>query len=200
MARDLAIACKCGQVSGVLRGITPARGTLCRCYCTDCRAFSRHVGAADSHDAHGGIEIFQTLPGRLEFLTGQEQLRALQITSGGLLRFYAGCCGTQFGNMLPGGKLRFVGLPLPAFPEPDARDVMGPVLSVNCAKEAPGGNAPERSFGYKTAVNRALLRQLASIVFLAPRGFPYFENGQPIADPHVLTEAERAAAYVEDAQ
>lgn len=197
MPRDLNLSCKCGQVTGVLKGVTPKNGTLCKCYCSDCRAFARHIGAIDTHDEFGGIDVYQTLPGRVHFTSGREHLRALQLSSGALLRFYAGCCGTQFGNMLPNDKIRFMGLPLPCFADQDAREAMGPNLMVHKAKEAPNGNAPEQSYGFSTARNRAFMRHLASMLFLAPRQFPFFENGKPIAEPYVLSPAEHDAAYAE---
>jgi len=196
--RDLALACRCGAVTGRVRGITPRRGTRLVCHCADCQAFARHAGAPGVMDDNGGTEIFQTLPGRVDFATGLDQLAAVRVTGNGSLRWMTQCCGTPMGNMLPTPKMRFVGLPVLALPAPEDRDAMGPVLASLAAEEAPDGAHPQADFGRRRAMRRAMWRHFLSGVGLAPKSSPYFTaDGAAIVTPVVLSDAERAAAYTQ---
>ena len=194
--RDLTLTCRCGTVTGQVRAITPRRGTRLVCHCADCQAFARHAGAPGITDANGGTEIFQTLPGRVVFATGTDCLTPVRLTEKGLLRWKTRCCGTPMGNMLATPKMRFVGLPTVALPDPEDRPAMGPILASLAAAESPAGRHPPPDYGRSRATRRAIWRQLTSGLGLGPKSSPYFtDQGDPIAPPIVLTDEERAAAY-----
>ncbi|MCP3971521.1 MAG: hypothetical protein GY717_14630 [Rhodobacteraceae bacterium] len=195
MGADLKLSCRCGKVTARLQGHWPGHGSLVRCHCRDCRSFARHIGAAEALDDNGGTAIFQTVPGRLEFLTGTEHLRCLRLSPNGLLRWFASCCGTPMGNIMKNPKFGFVGLPLLAFPEPGTRDAMGPMICSIHSKHAPPGSQPPPDFGFMRAGLAVMRRHIATRLGLAPRGSPFFDAaGLPIVDPDVLTRDQRAQA------
>lgn len=196
MARDLTLKCRCGQVQARVTAITPRRGGRLICHCTDCQAFARHLGAEEILDPNGGTEVFHTLPGRVAFTQGADQLAALQLAERGLYRVYARCCNTPMAAMLRTPKIRFVSLPMVALPDPGDRAAMGPLRASIRASEAPAGAAPPADFGHKAVKRAVILRQILSALRLAPHGSPFFDDqGKPIRAAYVLTEAERAAAY-----
>ncbi len=194
--RDLTLTCRCGTVTGQVRAITPRRGTRLVCHCADCQAFARHAGAAGIMDETGGTEIFQTLPGRVVFASGVDCLVPVRLSEKGLLRWMTRCCGTPMGNMLPTPKMRFVGLPVFALPDPEDRPAMGPILASLASADAPEDSHPPADFGRARAMRRAMWRQFISGIGLGPTTSPYFTvQGDPIAPPVVLSDEERAAAY-----
>src|SRR5688572_22565351 len=111
MAVDLSLRCSCGAVSGLLRGVTPANSFRLSCLCDDCQMYAHHLGrAGDLLDAHGGTELSYATQSRLSIVTGRERLRALRLSEGGLLRWYAGCCNTPVAHT-PSPKVAFVAVP-----------------------------------------------------------------------------------------
>lgn len=103
------IQCRCGALRGSLSlGGTSNR---VRCYCTDCRAFVRHLGQGESGlDAQGGAGLVHVAQARLRFTAGQEQLAALRLSPRGMLRWHTRCCGTPVGSTLADPKMGFIGL------------------------------------------------------------------------------------------
>ncbi len=147
-------------------------------------------------DDNGGTEIFQTLPGRVVFTEGVDCLVPARLSEKGLLRWMTRCCGTPMGNMLPTPKMRFVGLPVIALPDPEDRPAMGPILASLASADAPEGSHPPADFGRPRAIQRAMWRQITSGIGIGPKTSPYFTaQGDPIAPPVVLSDTERAAAY-----
>ena len=56
------LSCSCGEVRGLVTGVSPNTVNRVVCYCDDCQAFLHHLGRADLLDAHGGIDIVQVAP------------------------------------------------------------------------------------------------------------------------------------------
>lgn len=138
---DLGIRCKCGSLRGVAAGLSPDEGFRVVCYCDDCQAFAERLGAAaDTLDAHGGTDIFQTSPAHLRITDGIERLACLRLTPKGPLRWYASCCNTPIGNTLQTAQIPFVGLIHSCLDANVARldDVLGPVCLRVMAKFARG--------------------------------------------------------------
>jgi len=165
-----------------------ARGTHVVCYCADCQTYANTLdNGAARVDSDGGTEIFQTLPMHFEFLAGKEHLAALRLGPKGILRWYAGCCGTPIANTLPAPGLPFVGAVLP----PGAEDY-GPVTSLLSTI----GTAPHIK---ETRVLGAYLsvmgRVLGSVLSRKKRATPFFaDDKSPIVSPRVLSKSERNAA------
>lgn len=102
------IQCACGA----LRGSLASTGISSRliCYCTDCRAFARFLGRADTLDGRGGTEIVQVAQSRLTFSKGLEHLSAVRLSGKGMMRWYASCCKTPLGNTMADPKVSAIGL------------------------------------------------------------------------------------------
>jgi Family of unknown function (DUF6151) len=164
-----------------------APGTHVECYCADCQTFARHLKAMDWLDAAGGTELFQTLPYAVSFTAGQENLRLLRLSPKGLMRWYAGCCGTPIANTLGSPGLPFVGMVLKP-----GQTGFGPVVThANVA----GALKPVRQSGIARAVFGVLSRALRAKLTASGRANPFFgADRAPVIAPIVLTLAERDAA------
>jgi hypothetical protein len=198
MPADLPVRCSCGALRGVARGVSGDCGNHIVCYCDDCQSFAHFLERAEQTlDAHGGTEIFQTSPARLEITAGADRLACMRLTHKGLLRWYAACCRTPIGNTLASRQVPFVGLVLGCVDHASRDEVLGPIrarLNTRFAKGNPGqAGASER-------VPLALIVRLLWLGFAARlrgdhRRSPFFDRttGAPVSPPRVLTAAELAA-------
>lgn len=195
---DLALRCRCGRVRGVVRGLSPTRGTRVVCYCHDCRAFARHLGRPDLLDAHGGSDIFQVAPSQVSVDEGLEQLACMRLSSGGMFRWYARCCQTPLGNTVS-GRVPFVGLSPTLIAEALAArgrqvdQVLGPAVGVQ-GRSATPAPAPGAHASAPVGLVLRVVKNLGTW-WLTGRGqpSPYFEpSGRPRAEPVVLTPEARA--------
>ena len=110
MPQDIPLACACGKLKGVARGVGRRRVNRVICYCKYCQGYARHLGHEAVLDGDGGTDIWQLSPRRLAFTEGVEHLACLRLTSKGPLRWYAGCCRAPIANTLATSRLPFVGL------------------------------------------------------------------------------------------
>ena len=95
---DIPLRCRCGQVRGLARHVSPSGGFRFVCYCKDCQAFARFLDRADVLDAAGGTDIFQMPPARVELTSGTDAMRCLRLSTTGVLRWYTACCRTAVAN------------------------------------------------------------------------------------------------------
>jgi hypothetical protein len=107
---DLPLRCRCGAFRGVVRAIAPGRVNRVVCYCDDCQTFAHALGRADVLDPHGGSDIVQTSPARVEITAGADQLACLRLRAGGIARWHTRCCRTPIGNTLATARVPFIGL------------------------------------------------------------------------------------------
>jgi hypothetical protein len=199
---DVPLRCECGAVSGTARGVDGDVGNRIFCYCGDCQSFQHFLGRADQIlDPHGGTEIFQMSPARLEISKGIEHVALLHLKPGGLHRWYADCCKTAICNSVSAG-LPFVGVIEGFFDhEADGRSreaVLGPVRS-RCNAKAAKAKAlakGETLDAYDTAPLSMLFRFSRILLMAWLRGdgkrSPLFDaqTGAPCASPRVLTGEE----------
>ena len=202
MSIELPLRCTCGELRGLARDVGPSRGVRLTCYCRDCQTYAWFLGRADELlDPHGGTEVFQLAPARVDLTHGHDRLACVRLSPNGLMRWYAGCCNTPVANTLDRPGVPFVGL-VSSFWDPavdqDARDArLGPRRArVN----GPGHPGPD---GTMVAIDRLpmgtimhSLRMLAGAwIRREHRPSPFFEpdTGVPRVTPHVLTKAERTA-------
>ena len=180
--------CRCGKVRLV---VATGEGARCVCYCRDCRAFHTHLGADAWLDPAGGMDLWQTIPDRIELVRGAEHLAALRMTERGVLRFHTACCGSPVANLPPKRDMPFAALATRGLEDPDA---VGPVGATISAKSATGpvrarGNVPLYVAGVMLRVARARIAG-------RHRATPFFdEAGQPVVPVRRLSGEERAAAY-----
>ena len=168
------------------------------CYCDDCQSFAHFLGRADRLlDAHGGTEIFQTSPARVELTSGAQCLACVYLREGsGLLRWYSACCQTAIGNTLANHKDPFVGLILRGVVQADGvsvDDLLGPVRYRGNARFARGDRATldahaRLPLSYWVRVSVKVLRWRL-------RGdgarSPFFSaSGGPVVEPRVLSPDE----------
>lgn len=125
MNDDLELRCRCGNVHGRVRDVSPRTVNRVVCYCDDCQAYVHHLGRAELLDAHGGTDIVQVSPATLTFDRGMENIAGVRLGPKGLYRWYATCCKTPLGNTAS-PAIPFIGIPDVAFGDLDAsrRDVV----------------------------------------------------------------------------
>lgn len=108
---DVPLQCSCGQFRAVVHRAGKRHGNRVICYCRDCQAFAKFLGRQDEIlDAHGGTDVYQVSPGRLEILAGIEHLACVHLTEQPTLRWYTDCCRSPIGNTLATSRLPFIGL------------------------------------------------------------------------------------------
>jgi hypothetical protein len=181
-------------VRGLAHGLSSRTGNRCICYCDDCQAFAHFLGRAEEIlDSHGGTEVFQMSPARLELTSGRERLACMRLTPKGLFRWYADCCRTPIGNTAPTRQLPFVGLfvfSMDRGQPPRSLDAeLGPVRARIQARFAVG--RPEGPKVYDGAPLSMVAPIMARLVGWRLRGdhkrSPFFDNetGEPVVAPRV---------------
>ena len=194
MADDVQLRCSCGKFAGMLHGVSADNGTRGICYCRDCQAFAHFLQRApEILDSHGGTDIYQTSPARLEFTRGHSQLACVSLTPR-LLRWYTHCCRTPIGNTLPTPKIPFVGIIHSCLALPDRLDadgILGPPRFRVHARHARGdvsglGAHPGAPLSVFWRFGRMLL---AARLRGDHKRSPLFaaDTGLPIAEPEVLS-------------
>lgn len=180
--------CRCGTVAAE---VTLGAGDRLICYCKDCQGFARHLGAEDVLDPLGGSDIFTTLPDRVVLTRGADQLRALQMTPKGPLRWFTACCNTPFANSLTTPALPFASLILNGRV---AGAAFGPVrMRANTAGAR--GAVPAGGMGKVRFVQRLLWRAVIARLSGRHRQTPFFDaEGQPVAAVRRLSKDARRAA------
>ncbi len=193
MSEILDVACQCGQVAVHVDVPRASSGTRVVCYCADCQAAARHLGAERILLPGGGTEIFQTTPDLLQIAQGSEQLRIQRLSPKGLMRWYAGCCDTPLFNSLPNSKLAFVGVIIPASSTAAADAALGPCINhCNTAAAKPGQGVPTKDVGLFRAVLSLFTRMIgAAVSGRAKLSVLRDRTGVPVT---VLSLQERQAA------
>ncbi len=195
MPSSHSIQCRCGQLRGLLTATRPSNH--CICYCTDCQAFARHLGAHDALDKQGGTEIIQAPAANLTFSQGVDTLACLRLTDTGMLRWYTTCCQTPIGNTLANWRVSFVGLIHTCLrAEGQSLDTsFGPVTMRVSVKSAIGQEKPVSS-GLLDGIAKTIAMIVRARISGAYRRSPFFDprNGTPVAHPKVLTSDELQAA------
>ncbi len=198
MTQDVELSCRCGEVHGWVKGVSPGKVNRAICYCDDCQAFLHHLGRAELLDAHGGTDIVQVAPRTVSFDKGAEHIVGLRLSPKGLHRWYADCCKTPLGNtMTP--ALPFVGIGVDALratgQEPQREQLFGKVRAGVLGQFATGGAPPGST--------KLPWRMMAHVVRLmlgwklggGAWPHPFFDraSGGPSHPVTVLSRAERDA-------
>ncbi len=197
------VSCRCGAISGEADVVSNG-GVHVVCFCDDCQAYAKHLAPlAGSHggaeggvvDEFGGTAIWQMAPAQLRITKGREHVRCVQLSPKGMLRFYAGCCGTPIGNQMQNAGVPFVGVVhtflLPRGPSRDA--VLGPPIRAQ-SKFATGGDKSDKLSDLFLVIGRSLRLILGGYWRGAARPSPFRDDsGALITTPRVLTTAERDA-------
>lgn len=183
------IQCQCGEVKAQLQG----EGTHNRivCYCADCRAFAYFLGRGEQVlDAQGGTEIVQVSQARLRFVQGREHLAAMRLSDKGMLRWYAACCKTPIGNIMPDPKMAFIGLIHSALDSANVEKDFGPVIAWMETQAALVEPKPLQK-GVLPVVLRFIGMTLGARLSGSYKQSPLFNaEGQPIVQAEILTSAQ----------
>jgi Family of unknown function (DUF6151) len=201
MRPQLPLRCRCSHVRGSASDVWPSAGFRFVCYCSDCQAFARFLGAADVLDPAGGTDIFQMPPGRVKLVAGTDAVRCLRLSSRtGVLRWYTDCCRTPIGNTAADPRFPIAAL-IHSFMdhEADGRsrdDALGlPLCRIyerSAVGQLPPNGPPPPSFG---VFARRGSKMLGWWLRGLSRPSPFFDDRTkaPLAVPRVLTPSERAA-------
>lgn len=197
MTQDVELSCRCGEVHGWVKGVSPRTVNRALCYCDDCQAFAHQLGRGELLDAQGGTDVVQVAPSMVSFDKGQERIVGLRLSPKGLHRWYASCCNTPLGNtMTP--TLPFVGIAPEALRttgEQQREQLFGKVRGAVFGQFAIGGAPPgSTKMSWPLLVNS--LRLVLSWKFGGKTWpHPFFErtSGAPSRPVTVLSPAERAS-------
>ncbi|HVK60237.1 MAG TPA: DUF6151 family protein [Bdellovibrionales bacterium] len=186
------IQCECGKFRAELTGFprnTPGR---LKCYCDDCQAYLHFLNRADLLDEHGGSEVIPAYPSEFKLIAGKELLKCTRLIPAGMFRFSTTCCNTPIVNTDP--KRPWAGIHRRMFTAKDPLQLdkaLGPVKSSIMGKFAkgtpPAGTPQKFDFKGMTVVMPYLLK---GMILGKAKGSPFFENGQSVATPKVLTADE----------
>lgn len=192
------LRCQCG----LLQGQVDTSYTVCHCvcYCKDCQAFAHFLGEPQRTLDHlGGTEIVQISPQAVLITQGYDQLACVRLSPRGMLRWYSACCRTPIGNTLPSCKIAFVGLVSTCLDseKPSLAESFGPVRIWANSKSAQG-KAPANSWHMLPALARFVSIVAGARLKGSYHPTPFFTTrGQPVAEPQVLSLAERRAVTPE---
>lgn len=189
---EIPLSCSCGRFKAVLRESDASSGRRLKCYCTDCQTAAYAFDKADLLDAHGGTDLFHTIPAKLEITEGEEHLACLRLSPGGLMRWYADCCDTPVFSTTGSTKLRFIGISSDVV-DGDRDTTLGPIKTVARTKSAKPGEDMPTDRNYAGAVYGVLSRHLAAVL-RGQKNHPLFDDtATPVVEPRVLTKAQRAS-------
>lgn len=183
---DLPFACNCRKLRGTLLGVSPRNGTRAECFCHDCRAAEVFAGQPDP--APGPVQLYQTVPFRVRFDAGADQLAPFTFSEKGPLRWQARCCGATMFLTARSPKLAFTSFRTDRLE--DDRP-LGPVVARAFVRKPNGKRGHE---GLARFIFGFLRRTIAARVSGRWRDTPFFDNkGAPVQEVHIVSEAERAA-------
>ena len=181
--QEIAFSCRCGKVAGRLTGVDPNRGTHVRCHCDDCRRANAHFGIPGTREE--GVDLWQTTPDTVKIDEGATQLRLLRLSPKGLLRWYAGCCGTPLLNTLATPKMPFVGVIADRLAD---RTALGPVIAEGFVE---GEDGRSRHVHGGRVIRRLLRRALGARLSGRWKDTPFFDpaTGAPVAEAEIAPKA-----------
>jgi hypothetical protein len=193
---SITFRCRCGRIAGEI--LDPQDSWHFLCYCRDCRAYAHALGkASEVLDAWGGTHVLAVRPRQLTLTRGQEALACLSLTERGLLRWYAGCCGTALLNTPRNPRLAYAGLVHTCLAESaEALERrFGPVRHQAFTKHATS-DPPRIARGSTTALASLVVALLRGRLGGSWRLTPFFDvaTGEPVVKPRVLTGEELARA------
>lgn len=190
--QDVPFACRCGQLHGQILSVAPNRGNRLTCYCSSCQTAASVLGDGAALDAHGGTDVFQTVPSRVQITAGAEHLACLRLSPKGLLRFYASCCDAPLFTMPNQPRFALAGLNMGRIADADKAQ-FGPTTGAYSTKGAIDPPTGLRDHGLARAGLGASARALAALL-RRDSWAPFFDAQGQIAPPlRVLTLEERRA-------
>jgi hypothetical protein len=190
------IHCECGKFRAELTKFPQATPGRLVCYCEDCQSFLHSLNRADLLDENGGSEIIPAYPADIRLTAGKEHLACTRLSPKGMYRFSTSCCKTPVANTdmtrpWVGFYRRMYTVKDPNLLEKE----LGPVKSRIMGKFAKG-TPPEgtpKTFDFRAMIS-VLPFILKGVLFKKAKPSPFFESGESLVKPQVLTLEERRAA------
>jgi hypothetical protein len=147
-------------------------------------------------DEASGTEVVGTLPSRIRFTSGQDQLACITLSARGPYRWYAQCCRMAIGNGSRSPQVPFVTVQCRALAVPRAEldRAFGP-SSFAFAVQAATKKVASTPVGFALTLPKVLWTILAARVSGAWRTNPFFRDGtsEPIRAPQALSQQQRYA-------
>lgn len=148
----------------------------------------------------GGTDVIQTIPAKVTFSQGQDELACMRLSEKGLVRWCAKCCNTPIGNTAANYRLSFVGLIHNCLEAPPTslNDSFGPARMWSFTK-----NAKTKISGSPLGMVPGILKILTMVSRARLNGAykrnPFFSiaTGAPVVTPKILTTSEREAVYAD---
>jgi hypothetical protein len=188
------IQCECGKFRAELTQFPKNTPGRLICYCDDCQAFLNYLKRSDLLDENGGTEIIPAYPADIKILEGKDVVQCVRLHSQGMYRFFAKCCNTPIVNTDPKRPWAGINRRMYTVKDPHRLDrELGPVKTSIMGKYAKGTPPPgtPQTFDFKGMVTVMPFLIKGNILGKAKHS-PFFENGQAIATPKVLTSEERS--------
>lgn len=188
------IQCDCGKFRAELTQFPKNTPGRLICYCDDCQAFLHYLKRADLLDENGGTEIIPAYPADIKIVAGIDVVKCVRLHDKGMYRFFTSCCLTPIANTDP--VRPWVGIIQRMYVTKDptilARE-LGPVkarIMGKYAKGTPPAGTPQ-TFDFKGMVT--VMPFIIKGKFLGKaKHSPFFDNGEAIVVPKVLTAEERS--------
>ena len=188
------IQCECGKFRAELTQFPKNTPGRLICYCDDCQAFLNYLKRPDLLDANGGTEIIPAYPADMKVVAGKDVIQCLRLHANGMYRFFANCCHTPIANTDPVRPWAGINHRMYTVKDPNRlAHELGPVKSSVMGKHAKGtppAGTP-KTFDFKALVTVMPFIIKGKILGKA-KPSPFFENGQAIVEPRVLTVEERS--------
>jgi hypothetical protein len=188
------IQCECGSFRAELTRFPQNTPGRLKCYCDDCQAFLSYLNRLDLLDENGGTEVIPAYPADIRILAGKEFLKCTRLHPRGMFRFSTTCCNTPVVNTDIGRPWAGIHRRVYTVQDPTLLDrTLGPIKSSimgRFAKGAPPPGTPDK-FDFK-GMAIVLPYLLKGVLLGKGKKSPFFENGEPVSAPTVLTREERA--------
>ena len=188
------IQCDCGKFRAELTQFPKNTPGRLICYCDDCQAYLNYLKRTDLLDENGGTEIIPAYPADIKIIAGKDVVKCVRLHAKGMFRFYTSCCLTPIANTDPKGP--WAGIIRRMYVNKDSTRLdreLGPVkcsIMGKYAKGTPPAGTPQK-FDFKGMVT--VLPFIIKGKFLGKaKHSPFFENGEAIVPPKVLTTEERS--------
>lgn len=188
------IQCDCGKFRAELTQFPKNTPGRLICYCDDCQAFAHYLKRPDLLDENGGSEIIPAYPADIKIIAGKELVKCVRLHSKGLYRFFTSCCFTPIANTDPIRPWAGILRRMYVNKDPTKLDrELGAVKSSIMGKHAKG-TPPEgtpQTFDFKGMVT-VLPFIIKGKIFGKAKPSPFFDKGESIVEPKVLTSDERS--------
>src|SRR3989338_2255691 len=188
------IQCECGKFRAELTQFPKNTPGRLKCYCDDCQAYLHYLKRDDLLDQNGGTEIIPAYPSDIKLIACKEFIKCTRLSPKGMFRFSTTCCNTPILNTAPNRPWAGIHRRMYTVKDPHKLDnELGPVKSSvmgKYAKGTPPAGTPQ-TFDFKGMVT-VMPFLLKGKLLGKSNPSPFFENGEAIVAPQILTKEERS--------